>query len=103
MCEKAARGQCLGALSNSKKLEQRFRALAGFAARPSSDFERPVAAEHARAVISSGMCEKAALGRRFRVLPNTKKPARAAISSAKWLPSTPEKLCQAECVNVALG
>ena len=34
-------------------LEQRFRALSGFEAWPSSDFERPVAAEHADATISS--------------------------------------------------
>ena len=31
------------------------------------------------------------LGRRLRVLPNTKRRARAVISSAKWLRSTPEQ------------
>ena len=39
-----------------------------------------MAAEHARAVFSSGVCEKAAWGRCFRVPSNTKKPARAAIA-----------------------
>ena len=40
-------------------LEQGFRAPSGFAARPRSGFERPVAAEHGRAVVSSA---KQALG-----------------------------------------
>ena len=68
-------------------LEQRFKALAGFEARPSNDFERPVAAQHARAVISS---EKTTLGQRFRMLSNAKKPPRASISTARWLRGTPE-------------
>ena len=48
-------------------------------------------AEHARAVSSSGMCEKTTLGQRLRMLPNTKKRARAMISSAKWPRGTPEQ------------
>ena len=32
-----------------------------------------------------------AVGRRLRVLPNTKRRARAVISSAKWLRGTPEQ------------
>ena len=36
-----------------------FRAPSGFEARPSIDLERPIVAEHARAVISTAMCEKA--------------------------------------------
>ena len=39
-------------------LEQRFRTLTGFEARPSHAFERTVAAEHARAMMSSAMREK---------------------------------------------
>ena len=34
-------------------LEQRFGALTGFEARPSSDFERPVAAKHGRSVVTN--------------------------------------------------
>ena len=49
-------------------LQQRFRALP----RPSSDFERPVAAEHARAVISSATCETAAPVQCFQVLSKKK-------------------------------
>ena len=42
-------------------LEQRFRALRVFEARPSRDFERPLAAERARAVISSATCRGSAV------------------------------------------
>ena len=71
---------------------QRCRALRGFEARPSNDFKCPEAAEHARAMISSGLYAKTALGRFFGMRSNTKKPARAqsgfearsaTISSAK--------------------
>ena len=51
-------------------LEQRFRALIGFEARPISDFERPVSTEHARAATSSVLWENTALVGRFRMLPN---------------------------------
>ena len=61
------------------------------AAVPSAKLLRPMAAEHARAMCAGGMCEKATLERRLRVLPNTKKRARAEISSAKWPCGTPEQ------------
>ena len=77
--------------TRSSLLEQRFRAPSSFEARASSDFERPVPAEHTRAMVSSGMWERATLGRCFRMLSNTKKPALAAISKARWLRSTLEQ------------
>ena len=51
-------------LSNKKKLTRAimFRALNGFGAYRSSEFECSVVAEHACAVISSGMCETPAPG-----------------------------------------
>ena len=47
----------LSSVAESRRnlLEQRFRALRGFEALPSIDSERSIAAEHARAMISSGI------------------------------------------------
>ena len=67
-------------------LGQRLRALDGFEARPNIDFERLVAAAHARALISGGMCGKLKPGRRFRVPSNIQKFPRKLISSAQWFP-----------------
>lgn len=75
------RGEC-GRIPRSL-LEQRFRALSGFEARPSHAFERPMAAEHAPEVMSSTMCEKTAPMRCFQVLSKKKGPAQAMISNAK--------------------
>ena len=58
-----------------------------------SDFER-VSARNANALSNPTTFVRArmlTLGRRLRVLPNTKKRARAEISSAKWLRGTPEQ------------
>ena len=51
------------------QLEQRLRALGSLA---SNDFQRPVTAEHAQAMVSSGECEEAALGWCFRMPSNPK-------------------------------
>ena len=39
-------------------LEQRFRELNGFEARPAHAFEHPVGAEHSQTVMSRAMCDK---------------------------------------------
>ena len=67
----------------------------------SNDFERPLTAEHE---LSSGFEQNALKNACFQMLSNTKKRARSAISSfqaskqalavissARWLPSTPEQ------------
>ena len=71
------------ALSKTMKLARAaISSLGGFEARPSRAFELLIAAEHARAVMSSGKCEKEARVRCWRALSNAEKPAQAAISSA---------------------
>ena len=49
-------------------LAQRFWELSGSQSRPSSYFERPMAAEHTRSMISSRMCERTTLRQRFRMM-----------------------------------
>ena len=62
MCEKA--GAVFSNVFEYKSLlEQRFRGLSGFEPPASNDFS--VVADHSRAAIYSGMCEKATLGAVF--------------------------------------
>ena len=65
-------------------LEQCFRALSGLKACSSSDFERSVASQQARAVISSAQWLRSACEVK-------KKYARAVILSAQWLQSMLEQ------------
>ena len=74
---------------NKNMLEQRFRALSGFQARSSSDFECSVASKEKEACSSSDF-ERSVAFRRY------KKQARAVISSAQRPKSTLE-----QCVRVS--
>ena len=65
-------------------LDQRFRALSGYGARSSSDFERSMASKDKEAWPSTDFERSVAFRR-------SKKQARAVISSAQWLWSTFEQ------------